>query len=86
MSKIKALLEDAAAELGEYAKSEESRGEIWVRGKLVDIEVYLRGLWSKPVALGVAVIALALGCLIGWSCNESRHGAPERPAAVEVAR
>ena len=86
MSQIKDAITEAAKELGEYAKSEESRGEIWVRGKLVDIEVYLRGLWSKPVALGVAVIALALGCLIGWSCNESRHAAPERPAAVEAVQ
>ena len=57
MSYIKDQIHDAADELGRYAKSEEARGEAWVRGKLNDIDVYLRGLWSKPVALGAVVAA-----------------------------
>ena len=86
MSTIKDMIHEAADELGRYAKTEEARGEAWVRGKLVDIDVYLRGLWSKPVALSVAVIALLLGLLIGWSCNESRHAHDAPRATVEETR
>jgi hypothetical protein len=86
MSTIKDMIHEAADELGQYAKSEEARGEAWVRGKLIDIDVYLRGLWSKPVALSVAVIALLLGLLVGWSMNESRHGHETPRATVEETR
>lgn len=83
---IKDEIENIAKELGEYAASEEAKGTLYVSGKIADLKTYLKGLWSKPVALSVAVIALALGLLVGWSCNESRHGNAEHAAAVEVAR
>ena len=87
MSRIKDEIEVIVKELGQYATEEEARGTIYVSAKVSDVKDYLKGLWSKPVALGVAVIALALGCLVGWSCNESRHAAQVRPAdAVEVAK
>lgn len=83
---IKDEIELIARELGQYATSEEAKGTIYVSGKIADLRAYLRGLWSKPVALGAVVVALALGGLLGWSCNESRHGNAEHAAAVEVAR
>lgn len=86
MSKIKDAINEAAEELGKYAASEEAKGVLYVRGKLADIDAYLHGLWSKPVALGAVVIALLLGLLIGWSTNESRHYTATHAAAVEVAR
>lgn len=58
---LKGEIESIAKELGEYAASEEARGTLYVSGKIEDIRVYLKGLWSKPIALSVAVIALALG-------------------------
>ena len=68
---IKDEIELIARELGQYATSEEAKGTIYVSGKIADLRAYLKGLWSKPIALSVAVIALALGLLIGWSANES---------------
>lgn len=83
---IKDEIELIARELGQYATSEEAKGTIYVSGKIADLKTYLRGLWSKPIALSVAVIALLLGLLIGWSCNESRHASDAPHAAVEAVR
>lgn len=83
---LKGEIESIAKELGEYAASEEARGTLYVSGKIADLRAYLKGLWSKPIALSVAVIALLLGLLIGWSCNESRHASDAPHATVEAVR
>ena len=85
MSRIKDEIEVIVKELGQYATEEEARGTIYVSAKVSDVKNYLKGLWSKPVALSVAVIALLLGLLVGWSMNESRHGETPR-ATVEAPR
>jgi hypothetical protein len=84
----KTLIGQLVNDLAEGAKADKAKAEEWVKVKVQDIELCLKSFVTRATTVKVVILALALGMLIGWSCNESRHGKDSAPksAVTEVQK